>query len=186
MLIACLGWGSLVWNPGDLPLGATWFQDGPLLPIEFARKSQDGRISLVLVSSSHPLVRSLWRPMSVSNLTDARRALGTRECPGRDIPESCADYWPRGSRNRFVIGRVGTWARQMQLDAVVWTNLPPKSPNGKTKTPSTSEVLVYLRGLHGPSRLEARRYVSMTPRQIDTPYRKVIEQSLHWHCTSRV
>lgn len=37
--IAIIGWGSLVWDPRDLPIESPWHDDGPELPIEFARIS---------------------------------------------------------------------------------------------------------------------------------------------------
>ena len=38
--IVVLGWGSLVWNPGDLMLkDGVWHEDGPPLPLEFSRVS---------------------------------------------------------------------------------------------------------------------------------------------------
>lgn len=83
MLIGCLGWGSLVWNQRELPVRGPWFVDGPFLPIEFARLSNDERITLVLVED-RPLVRSLWNVMDVAGLDDAREALRKRE----GIPQS--------------------------------------------------------------------------------------------------
>jgi hypothetical protein len=79
MLIACLGWGSLVWDPRELPIHGRWFEDGPLLPIEFARQSQDGRLTLVLVPGYEAKVRSLWTLFSVGTVDDAREALRRRE-----------------------------------------------------------------------------------------------------------
>jgi len=48
MRIAVLGWGSLIWKPDKPAISAPWHANGPLLPIEFARISLDGRLTLVL------------------------------------------------------------------------------------------------------------------------------------------
>ncbi|HOW68396.1 MAG TPA: hypothetical protein P5055_13320 [Candidatus Paceibacterota bacterium] len=48
MSIAILGWGSLIWNPRDLPITGDWQGDGPVLPIEFTRISDNGRLTLVI------------------------------------------------------------------------------------------------------------------------------------------
>jgi nitroreductase len=46
--IACLGWGSLIWKPENLPIIGEWKNDGPMLPIEFSRESGGQRITLVI------------------------------------------------------------------------------------------------------------------------------------------
>jgi hypothetical protein len=186
MLIACLGWGSLVWDPRELCVRGDWFKDGPFLPIEFARQSSGGRITLVLVPAGFSLVRALWKPISVENLLSARKMLGKRECPDLAKPETCVDYWPHGSQNRYVARRVGQWARALQIDAVVWTNLPPRF-GGKDKTIlSVGEVVTYLGGLRGENRRRAKRYIQMAPKQIDTDYRRAIESKLKWRPLSLV
>ena len=45
--IACLGWGSLLWDPRSLPMAGPFRDDGPRLPIEFSRIARDGRATLV-------------------------------------------------------------------------------------------------------------------------------------------
>lgn len=65
MSIICLGWGSLVRDPDDFPIEQTdpveraWLLDGPHLPVEFARHSNGGRMTLVLVPDRRP-VPVLW------------------------------------------------------------------------------------------------------------------------------
>jgi hypothetical protein len=186
MLIVCLGWGSLIWEPRDLPLRGAWFADGPFLPIEFARQSINGRMTLVLVPKTFPLVRSLWKPMSVSTLKEARWALGQRECQHKEKPETCVDYWPRGCKNESVARTVGKWAKGLQAGAVVWTNLPPKFNGSDHIIPTAEEVVAYLRGLQGEKRKKAEEYIRRTPRQIDTELRRRIEAELGWTCSSAI
>ena len=50
-MIVCLGWGSLIWRPGDLPVG-DWRDDGPEIKVEFVRESTDHRLTLVLARIS--------------------------------------------------------------------------------------------------------------------------------------
>jgi hypothetical protein len=48
MKVLVLAWGSLVWDPGALRLASNWMEGGPVLPIEFSRISDDGRLTLVI------------------------------------------------------------------------------------------------------------------------------------------
>jgi hypothetical protein len=67
--IACLGWGSLVWDPGDLPSQGAWLPDGPQVCVEFLRQSNNGRITLVLNSSAAP-VQAQWAVMHTNDISD--------------------------------------------------------------------------------------------------------------------
>lgn len=176
-IIACLGWGSLIWNPRELPIQRKWHEDGPFLNIEFARQSSDGRITLVVIDGEQSApVRALWAVMDIQNLDDAREALKRRE--GAKKSEHIG-IWQTGDKPPTSIPAISNWSINRGIDAVVWTALPPKF-DGKDRIPSAEEVVSYLRGLRGVQRDNAERYVRLTPRQIDTPYRRSIEAELGW------
>lgn len=183
--IACLGWGSLVWDPRDLPCRGSWHNDGPSLPVEFAResgakKNQRGdKITLVFCPES-ARVRTYWILLDVPDLTAARRCLAARE----GIPKNwetdigfadCAS----GHTHGLEADTITTWGSAIGLAGVVWTNLPCKF-NGQQVMPSEAEVIAFLRALDGTNRAPAERYVRQAPTQIDTLYRQAIERELGW------
>ena len=178
MRIGCLGWGSLIWDPRDLPFRGIWFRDGPLVPIEFARQSKDDRITLVLVSG-RPVVRSLWSVLSVRSLDEAQTALAKRE--GTD--KENIGVWKTGTADANtslqVCQTIGQWAMRLALDSVVWTALPAQF-NGEKRVPTVREVVGHLSNLQHEKRRNAEEYIRMAPRQIDTDYRRRIEADLHW------
>lgn len=178
--IACLGWGSLIWNPGTLPIRRYWFDDGPLVPVEFARRSQDGRITLVIVPGARP-VRVLWALMDAEAHDDALEQLRKREGIGTNKVNEHVGGWPHGTKD--AIPGIEEWAHARDLDGVIWTALPAKF-GGKERTPSEDEVIIHLRGLRGTQRDTAERYIRRAPRQIDTVYRRRIEAEFGWMPTS--
>ncbi len=178
--IACLAWGSLVWDPRQLPIRRKWFEDGPFAPVEFTRLSNDGRVTLVIDPKAEP-VRILWSHMLPGSLDEAQRALRDREGITAKNWLSRIGSWKCGDSPPRDIPDLPRWAEVRDLDAVVWTALAPRF-GGADRTPSLEEVITYLRELSGTVREYARWYVEQAPRQIDTAYRRQIEAVLGWSC----
>ncbi|MCG7870510.1 MAG: hypothetical protein JAZ11_00220 [Candidatus Thiodiazotropha lotti] len=178
-VIACLGWGSLIWNPQDLPIQRHWFEDGPLIKVEFMRKSMNNRITLVLHEDAEP-VRSLWAIMSVKTLEEAKIRLADREgCNVNRIGS-----WSHGQAETLSnILDIDTWAESKGIKHIIWTALPSKLVNNGD-TPSPEQVVEHLSSLRGTERDNAENYIRQTPAQIDTPYRRHIEAALGWKQTS--
>lgn len=178
MRIACLGWGSLVWDPRALPVRREWFKDGPFGPVEFTRQSSDGRMTLV-IDTNAAKVRLLWVEMLSADLQDAKEALREREAITGAGWSSRIGAWQRGESAPATIPDLARWAEALGLDAVIWTALGPKF-SGHDASPSADEVITYLQGLTGTRRDNAKRYIECAPRQIDTEYRRRIEAALGW------
>src|SRR5579872_3050106 len=157
MKIACLGWGSLIWDPRSLPIKRKWFEDGPLAPVEFTRQSSNRCITLVIDPSASP-VRLLWALMLSTDLQSARAALRDREGipDDKDWPSKIGS-WQRGQTvsPEIQIIDLPTWAEACGLDAVIWTALGPQF-NKKKVSPQVENVIEYLRGLTGTKRDHAK------------------------------
>jgi len=179
--IACLGWGSLVWDPRDLLIRRKWFSDGPLLPIEFCRQSDDGRITLV-IAPQKPRVRTLWAIFSTEVLDDAVESLRAREGICKKNVSKDVGRWVREQGNHDSVDPdIHNWASWKGLDAVLWTSLTPKFLGEIDRVPSAEAVLDYLRNLLPyERRRHAEQYIRRTPVQIDTDYRRLIEMQLGW------
>lgn len=177
-MIACLGWGSLVWDPRTLPIRGSWFKDGPFVSVEFARQSSDGRLTLVIVPDSAQ-VRSLWTMMDSTDIENAAEALQKRE----SIPKKRQEWigrWSVGDSDPVGIAGLPHWIGGRGVSGVVWTALPAKFDGEDDRVPSVDEAITYLRSLVGQLRRDAERYVRYTPLQVDTEYRRRFEADLRW------
>lgn len=178
-MIACLGWGSLVWDARTLPIQHYWFEDGPLIKVDFLRHSDDDRITLVLHNSAQP-VRSLWAAMTVNTLDEAINALAVREGMTGANPSKNIGRWSRGTANPDCILELEAWAEARGITSVIWTALPAKFGGQNNRCPTLEEVTLHLSRLTGPGRDAAENYIRRAPRQIDTTYRRHIEAKLGW------
>jgi hypothetical protein len=184
MKIAILGWGSLIWQPKDLKFDANigWKEDGPVLPIEFARISQDGRLTLVITPNGTE-VPTLYSVSSFNSLDLAVLNLAVREGSGRNS----IGYYDK-AKNEFSLidfsfkENINTWIETTDFDAVIWTNLPEKwilNDENKTKLDPKNRI-EYLQNLKGPESALAEEYIRNTPKQIATKYRNQIIKTLGW------
>jgi hypothetical protein len=180
-MIACIGRGSLIWDKRNLDVDGNWRADGPTLPVEFARQSSDGRITLVIVQGVAS-VPALWTAFSTSDLAHARESLRQRERIPRSRARDLISHWHRGEKPASEpYATISAWAAEKNLDAAVWTNLPPKVEGIDGRVPTEIEVIAYLQSLlEGQARAAAEEYVRRAPRQITTAYRGAIERALGW------
>lgn len=176
-MIACIGWGSLIWDPRELPIAADWKTDGPLLPIEFTRQSQDGRLTLVLTPNA-PAVPALWAPLAVADINVAAEALRVRE--GRTKRQWIGKWSVALSSTGRVNRLMSEWAVTRNLEGIVWTAIPPKFNGQDFRAPTAREAVEYLNSLNGAKRFNAEEYIRRTPHQVRTSYREVIERELGW------
>ncbi|MCO4794301.1 MAG: hypothetical protein KC493_11340 [Bacteriovoracaceae bacterium] len=181
MNIACLGWGSLVWDPRELPFRGKWHIDGPSLPIEFARESMDGRITLVITEHS-VTSNSLWSIMNVSSINDAKIALADREGISPKFINNSIGYWDKNSNSCHGLSseEIKKWAENKNLDGVVWTNLKYGFRSSRGRMPEYIDVLEHLKALSGKSYSVAEEYVRNTPSQVKTEFRAKLEKDLGW------
>ena len=79
-----------------------------------------------------------------------------------------------------VEGEIGEWLGRKRFDAVVWTALPSRGPEGEATRPDFERLLRHLKGLDGEARIRAEEYIRRTPRSIGTNHRVKFEEELGW------
>ncbi|CCQ91176.1 conserved hypothetical protein [Nitrospina gracilis 3/211] len=185
MTLGCIGYGSLIWSPRDLAKhlqhGDRWLGDGPALPVEFARESDRRRITLVIVPG-HPESTTYWTPYNHANIDEAREQLAGRECCGTEhIGLLTASGRTESALTPALLDVLKTWMESKNLSGLVWTELPFGFKANPGHLPTVEDVCAYLEGLiKRNEHANAEEYIRKAPLQIDTPYRKIIEQRFGW------
>lgn len=172
--IACIGWGSLIWNPGSLQLDSRWLSDGPTLPIEFLRQSAGNRITLVICEAVRA-TPTLWAYLRAASMVEAVDMLRERE---GFRTNKWIGHWPSAD-NSVVPSSIEQWANNLGLDGVVWTAAPPKWNDTNGLAPRLEEALEWLRSL-GNDAHNAREYVERAPVAVRTPFREAFEREFGW------
>ncbi len=170
--IAVIGWGSLIYDPGCLKIKLEkWEKDGPRLPIEFARKSDGNRITLVIYpphfEHEDKWVTTYWNYLDVNTVDEARENLRQRE---RCLSLKAIGYVYKGKPycKDIEIGNIiKDWVRRKEISGVVWTDLESNI--------SLDKVIPHLKSLKGDEYLKTKDYILNTPKQTITPLRSQLE-----------
>ena len=177
MEIALLGWGSLIWNPGALHIKGKWTTGGPVLPIEFSRISDNGRLTLVIDEKDGVQVPTRYVLNSLDDLELVVTDLKEREnTPNRDrigyIDQLNNTHSARAWKlhpNTCKIIRA--WAELQKMDAVVWTAIGPRFFEKTGEAFSADAALRYLATLDAETRAVALKYIREAPAEVATPVR---------------
>ena len=183
MKIAILGWGSLIKEPGGLPIETEWHPDGPSLWIEFSRISTKGPragcLTLVIDERRGSEITTLYVLSTRTDLPQAIADLQQRERANPDDIGFCdvaaGRYAPIAlGRHPKSCERIRTWARPKGFDAVIWTALPPrfKDAIGIPFTPAAA--MDYLNGLPPATKELALQYIHAAPPQTMTAFRRLL------------
>ena len=118
-----LAWGSLVWDPRELQTAGKFTANGPLLPIEFCRVSDDGRLTLAIDESFGALCKTYSAPSALESLDAARDDLCLRE--GMADARAIGFVEPASGRQSDfaleshpqVVATIGAWTKSLGYDS---------------------------------------------------------------------
>lgn len=175
--IAIIGWGSLIWSPGDLAVQYPLQPTDLCLNLEFARRASDGRLTLVLDPVNGVPCQVHATQYEGDNLNEAIRNLRYRE---RVRSKAWIGYvnLKAGTRRAEAfeydpenVLAIEEWGRRHNWDAVIWSALRSNFP-----APYTPEAAIrHLEALWPHELHKALDYVRNTPPQVKTPVRAAVE-----------
>lgn len=178
MKIAILGWGSLIWDKRAEfdKWREDWQTDGPTLNLEFSRisKSRADALTLVIDEQHAEPCRVNYALSKRRNPDDTICDLKCREGTnltkiGYHFSDSSRPNYPAISNN------IKIWAKEKNLDVVVWTGLTSNFEETVGKEFSVPTALSHLKCLPPEGKAKAAEYIWRAPEFIQTPLRKAIE-----------
>lgn len=185
MKIAILGWGSLVWDPRELPITGDWHRGGPILPVEFSRISghspikKGERLTLVIDEECGTNLPTRFAYSVDNDVHAARNSLFAREGAFELKAIACIDLL---SDARFAVGSqrvsavIESWAKANALDGVVWTGLPSNFSKILHTPYSWEAAFRFLESLTPGDRQRAFEYIRKAPEEVRTPFRAEFDQ----------
>lgn len=182
MRIAFLGWGSLLWEGGCEfdSWHDPWRYDGPKLKIEFSRISTSrlGALTLVIDTEHGSTTKVAWCLSKRDKMEDAVTDLRCREgTTNENIRFVRLEEQPAVPVDTVETkGLIVAWAREKNLEAVVWTALKSNFQK-KVKQPFSLDAVVnYIKTLPPEGKVKAAEYVWRSPKFVQTAVRSALQQ----------
>jgi hypothetical protein len=178
--IAILGWGSLLWDKsqnGFEEQHEDWRFDGPVLKLEFSRKSVSRLNALTLVIDpvhgqecqvAYAISKRASPEEAIADLCAREK---TKE---KNIGCSFADGSRRDGRDAKSNELIFQWAKARSIDVVLWTDLPG-SFDGVTKHEFLNAAVNHVQQLPARGKVMAAEYVWRAPDFIVTPLREALQ-----------
>ena len=178
--IAILGWGSLLWDKSHKEFDERhddWKFDGPVLKLEFSRKSASRLNALTLVIDPvHGQECQVAYTMSKrASAEEAIADLCAREKTKREnIVGTFADGSHCQGRDAHSIGVISQWAKDKSIDVVLWTDLRG-SFDGVVKRDFLNAAVNHVQRLPPEGKAMAAEYVWRAPDFVVTPLRETLQ-----------
>lgn len=173
MKIVILGWGSLIWDPRELPREGAWLQPGPILPIEFSRVSSDARLTLVIDPSRQENLPTRYVLSPRADINDAIADLKNREgTSARKIGFVDLLHNHHHAASEPIAQTIQEWATHTDIEGVVWTDLQSNFEDETGNPFSLESAERYLRTLPKTVAEKARKYIDNAPAEVNTPLRR--------------
>jgi hypothetical protein len=179
MKIAILAWGSLIWDKRKLKISGGWNKNGVFLPIEFARISKDGRLTLVITEQYGTDIETYWAISECQKLEKAINNLKVREGTN-EVNIGFVDLINKKSNSRLskrIIDKIYDWGNSNNLDAVIWTDLKSNFQEKEEVKFTIENAIRYLSLLQGDKKEKAFEYIEKAPELTMTKLRKIIKAS---------
>ena len=177
-------------NPRELLINkeTPWNDDGPSLPIEYARISRGNRLTLVLYDKAEP-ISTLWSIMLTNKLDVAKENLRIREGMNSTRQIGFVDL-VRDQHSDFSdtkdIAAVTEWARSKSIDAVIWTGLKSNFESklyeiygGQRRPVNIENINWFLNKLSSKEFNNVKDYILSTPKSTITGLRMSIESVIN-------
>jgi hypothetical protein len=178
--IAVLGWGSLLWDRSRWEFDEQhedWEFDGPVLKLEFSRKSKSRLDALTLVIDPiHGQECQVAYSLSKrATLDEAIADLCAREgTKAGYIGIASADGSRRQGGDANSIEVISIWANDRSMDVVVWTDLPGSFDKVENHE-FINAAIDHVQRLSAEGKAMAAEYVWRAPDFVVTPLRNALQ-----------